>query len=158
MARLIALFDSYDAAHGAAQALIAAGVPVRVTYLLCEGDQGGDGMEGFYLDVTPAQRTPDGAQPDARVEPGAGVGTAEAAPFRELTTHRYAVTGTDSLSTSPSLPQRLGELGLSAGEVHRLLDRVAEGQVAAVFRLDGPGERPMAILAARGAREVQQVF
>lgn len=44
MARIVALFTSHAAAQQAAQSLIAAGMPARVSYLLAEGDQEEDGL------------------------------------------------------------------------------------------------------------------
>lgn len=149
MANVMALFESHKQAHAAAQALVAAGLPARVSYLLGSGDQGADGMEGFYPGLTEDQ--------------GRGAGTvvgdeAEGRPFSGPTAGRFAVTGTDSLSASPSLPERLAGLGLAPADVHRLLAEVARGRVGAVFRVDGPAERAMTVLATHGALSIEQLF
>lgn len=144
MARIIALFDSYEAAHRAAQSLVREGLPARVTYLLEEMRQEADGREGFYPKLEREDRVPSGL--DAAARP------------RTLTTPSFALAGTDSLVVSPTLEERLRDLGLVEGQIHRLLEQVAEGSVAAVFRLDGPAEKAMSILAERGARAVEQVF
>lgn len=148
MARLIALFDDYDQARKAALALSGNGVAARVTYLLPGADQGADGSEGFYPNVTPDEQPGGGTRLDPR----------EGHPFHGISSHKYAVTGTESLTTSPSLEERLRSLGLDTGEVMRLLKSISGGRVAAVFRLDGQGEKAMAILAEQGAGPVEQLF
>lgn len=149
MANIVAIFASYRQAHAAAQALVGAGLPARVSYLLGSGDQAADGMEGFYPGLTEEQ--------------GRGAGTvhgdeAEGRPFSGPAAGRFAVTGTDSLTVAASLPERLAALGLGPADVHRLLGEVARGRVGAVFGLDGPAERAMAVVAAEGALSVEQVF
>ena len=143
MARLVALFDGYEEAHRAAQALAAAGQPPDVTYLLGEADQGADGMEGFYP-LTPEQDT------------GGGPGGDN--PFSGPLAGRFAVTGTDALTPARSLAERMARLGLGAGEVHRQLEEVERGRVAAVFTVPGPGERALRLLAEPGALSVEQIF
>ncbi len=147
MARIIAFFDSYDAAHRAARALAEQVTPSRVAYVMKEGDQGRDGMEGFYPGITPDQGPGAGAEEDGAARTHTG----------EAARHRFAVTGTDSLYSSPSLLERLTGLGLSARDAYRLLDRLEGGGVAAVFRFEGPGDRAMELLARNGASEVHQV-
>ncbi len=144
MARLVALFDSYRAAHQAAQGLAAAGQPPDVTYLLGQADQGADGMEGFYPGLTPEQDT------------GGGPGGDD--PFSGPLAGRFAVTGTDSLNPARSLEERMARLGLGAGEVHRLLEEVERGRVAAVFTVPGSAERALRLLAEGGALSVEQIF
>lgn len=145
MARIVALFASYGAAQQAARALVEEVTPSRVTYVMKDGDQGRDGMEGFYPGITPVLQEGGGGDAAARTH------TSEAAR------HRFAVTGTDSLYASPTLLERLGELGLTTAAAFRLLDRLEGGGVAAVFRFDGPGDRAMEFLVRHGASEVQQV-
>lgn len=144
MARMVALFESYPDAHAAAQALIASGQPADVTYLLARGDQAADGMEGFYPGLTPAQGPP-------------GDGGAGEHPFAGPAAGRFAVTGADSLAAPRSLPARLAALGLDAGAVHRVLDQVGKGRVAAVFSVAGPADAAMRLLAERGALAVERL-
>ncbi len=149
MANILAVFESYPGAHRAAQALASAGHAARVSYLLGAGDQSADGMEGFCPGLTEAQ------------ERGAGTvlgDEAEGRPFSGPTAGRFAVTGTDSLTASEPLADRLIRLGLAPADIHRLLGEVDRGRVAAVFRTDGPAEPAMAVLAAHGALHVEQLF
>lgn len=144
MARIIALFDSYETAHRAAQHLIREGLPARVTYLLEEMGQGADSVVGVSPRLEREDRVPSGLD--------------VAAGPRTITAPTFALSGADSLVASPTLEERLRELGLEDGQIHRLLEQVADGGVAAVFRFDGPAEEAMALLSERGARAVEQVF
>lgn len=143
MARIVALFKSYDEAHRSAQALIRHGYPARVTYLLEEIDRSHSGREAFYPKVEREDRIPSGLEVAERP--------------RMIVSPAVVLAGDDARAEPPNLEERLRGLGLADGQIHRILARVSDGSVAAIFRIDDSGERVMALLAEHGALAVEQV-
>lgn len=141
---VVVVFPSYDQAHRTTQHLIEKGVRPRVTYISARASQGADSAEGFYPKVTPYTATPiSDDNPANAKDPGTETAIDDRdGPSQEMFTGdfpagRFAPTGTDNLTVSPPLMARLLDLGLERDACERILALVREGDVAAVYGVDG---------------------
>lgn len=141
MACVVAVFPSYHLAHRATQRIIEQGVRPRVTYISARASQAMDSAEGFYPGFAPDVVTPVGEEAvPARGKGREDAGSAEEIFTGDLSAGRFAPTGSDNLTISPPLMARLLELGLDQEACERVLALVREGEVAAVYRLEGDAQ------------------
>lgn len=143
MPRVIASFGSYSEAHRASGDLLRrVPQPASVSYVFAEGDQAGDGLDGFYPGITPGQRAPIDS---------AGVDIDSTVPVVS------AMPGPDTLALAKSLPARLSDAGLDGTQLTNVQEAIEKGGVAAIYRFPGDGREARQILRWHGALNVTEV-
>ena len=118
---VLASFPSYQQAHDTIQKLYDAGMnDFSVLYLQNNGDQNGDGLEGFYPGVTPfiENIVSDTTPVQGEIE----------AP------QLHVLPGTNNQRTMVTVEDRLRSYGIPDASISQACDQVRNGNTLAVFR------------------------
>ncbi|ASS74424.1 hypothetical protein CIG75_05095 [Tumebacillus algifaecis] len=116
---LVAAFSSYQNAHNAMQKLHGAGInDFTVLYLQKNGDQNGDGVEGFYPSITPNIQS---------VIDGPVQGEIEAPQL-------FVLPGHNNQRTQVGIEDRLESYGVPESTVDQCTAQIEGGNVLAVIR------------------------
>jgi hypothetical protein len=116
---VVAAFPTYQEAHQCMQKLHHNGLnDFSVLYLQNRGDQNGDGLEGFYPNVTPELQSVIDAPVEGEIE----------AP------QLHVLPGLDNQRTQEPIAERLRAYGMPEQTINRCCQEVRNGQTLAVIR------------------------